>query len=25
MMKGQMSMLDKTQQVRGGKGSFRQY
>lgn len=25
MMKGQMSMLDKTQQVRGGKGSYRQY
>ncbi len=25
MMKGQMSMLDRTQQVRGGKGSFRQY
>lgn len=25
MMKGQMSMLDKTQQVRGGKGSYRQF
>jgi hypothetical protein len=25
MMKGQMSMLDRTQQVRGGKGSYRQY
>jgi hypothetical protein len=25
MMKGQMNMLDKTQQVRGGKGSYRQY
>jgi hypothetical protein len=25
MMKGQMNMLDRTQQVRGGKGSFRQY
>jgi Tfp pilus assembly protein PilF len=25
MMKGQMSMLDRTQQVRGGKGSYRQF
>ncbi|MBU0695854.1 MAG: DUF2892 domain-containing protein [Bacteroidetes bacterium] len=25
MMKGQMSMLDRSQQVRGGKGSYRQY
>ncbi|HEX7366043.1 MAG TPA: DUF2892 domain-containing protein [Pelobium sp.] len=25
MMKGQMSLLDKTQQVRGGKGSYRQF
>ncbi|OAQ42056.1 hypothetical protein A5893_02775 [Pedobacter psychrophilus] len=25
MMKGQMNMLDKTQTVRGGKGSYRQY
>lgn len=25
MMKGQMNMLDRTQQVRGGKGSYRQY
>ncbi|TAF45906.1 MAG: DUF2892 domain-containing protein [Sphingobacteriales bacterium] len=25
MMKGQMAMLDKTQQVRGGKGNYRQY
>ncbi len=25
MMKGQMNMLDKTQQVRGGKGSYRQF
>lgn len=25
MMKGQMSQLDKTQQVRGGKGSYRQF
>lgn len=25
MMKGQMSMLDKTQQVRGGKGNYKQY
>ncbi len=25
MMKGQMSMLDKSQQVRGGKGTYRQF
>lgn len=25
MMKGQMSMLDRNQQVRGGKGSYKQY
>jgi hypothetical protein len=25
MMKGQMSMLDKSQQIRGGKGSYKQY
>lgn len=25
MMKGQMSMLDKNQQIRGGKGSYKQY
>ena len=25
MMKGQMSMLDRSQQIRGGKGSYKQY